>query len=158
MSAQSSQIKVEDKLRSMKNRTFMYNTMLVQILSWKYEAEYCTIVTSAPWITQKIVEMLKFINENFHEVEADEATSGDLPDKQSSNSQSYEAIPKLNFKSLSKADDLVELLFDNINKVTESKDHVDQANAVANLAGKIMHVAKTQIDAARLEVDLHRNR
>lgn len=152
--SQSAQVKLEDKLRSMKNRTFLYNTMTVKVLSWKYEGEYCTLVTSGPWPVQPIRDMLKLVNDEFLEVEEeDEPQNGNTPAKSEA-----EAVLMPNLKGLNVCDGLLDNLMDNITKVSENKDYTEQAGKVADLAGKVIGITKVQLEAFRFANELHRNR
>ena len=153
MATRSNQVKVEDKLRSMQGKTFLYNTMTVKVLSWKYEGEYCTVVTSAPWVTQPTHEMLGFLNDNFLEVEGDEPTETGL-----STAASNEPVLMPNLKGLTVCDGLLDELMSSIHKVNENKEYSEQAGKVADLAGKVIGITKVQLDGFRLANELHRNR
>lgn len=150
---ETNQAKVEDKLRKMLGRTYLYNTMTVKILSWKHEGEYTTVVTSGPWKSLPTHEMLKFLENEFLEAEEDDSINSNTP-----TTTSLEAIPMPDVKGLDRMGDLVDMLFTNIDKVTTQKDFVDQAKAVSMLTNNVVGVVKTQLEALRLATDIHRNR
>lgn len=131
----------------------MYNSMSVQLLSWKYEAEYCTIVTSGPWKTLPTTEMGAYLKAEFLEVELDDEASVQVPA-----APNTEFIPMPNIKGLDKCGDLVDILFASIEKVGADKEYVNQAKAVSELTGNVVGVVKLQLDALTLATNLHRNR
>lgn len=151
--SRSVQIKLEDHLRTMKGKTFMYNSMNINMLSWKYEGEYCTIVTSGPWKTLPTGEMLPFLKAEFLEVELEEGEPGHVP---ATTQPDPILLPSI--KGLDRCGDLINLLFSNIDKVSTDKDYVNQAKSVSELTNNVIDVVKLQLDAIKTANDVNRNR
>lgn len=62
-----------DKLDSMINKTWLYNTRLIKILSYKIDEEKCVIVTDKDWITINAIDVNKKIKEFLPVAEEDAA-------------------------------------------------------------------------------------
>lgn len=143
----SLEIKLEDRLRTMKDKTFLYNAYPVKVLSYKFDGEYCTVVTSGPWITRPNVQMLKLLDEF---LETEEETLPAVVDH-----QVYER-PKV--EMLGSFKELTGILMDNIKKVQEDKGYVDQAQQVSQSVKMIVELAKTEIEAVKAVNEIVRNR
>lgn len=134
-----SYIKLEDKLRQMKYKKFLHNTMTLIVLSWKYDGEYCTIATDVNWVTRPVDEMLKYIEENFQEVEMEEGETTLFPVKQQTEEARVVTPMEIECR------DLRSTLKDIIGKTSENKDFVNQANAISSLAGKFIDAIRTEV-------------
>lgn len=139
-------IKIEDRLRSMKDKTFIYNAQTIKVLSFKFDGEYCTVATSGPWVTRPNGEMIKLLDEF---LETDEEF---LPAVQ----QQEIELPKV--QTLATFPELSRILMDNIKKVQEDKEYVDQAQQVSLSVKMIVDLAKTEIEAVKAVSDIARNR
>lgn len=150
----SLEIRLEDRLRQMKDKTYLYNSYPVKVLSFKFDGKYCTVTTSGPWITRPNVQMLKVFNE-FLETEAEGDYLPATIDKESSDEEKFQ-IPKVetldNFPKLSR------ILIDNIKKVQEDRAYVEQAQQVSLSVKMVIELAKNEIEAVRTVNDIVRNR
>ncbi|WP_157618371.1 hypothetical protein [Spirosoma spitsbergense] len=142
------EVRLEDRLRTMKDKTFLYNSYPVKVLSYKFDGEYCTVVTSGPWVTRPNVQLLKVLDEF---LETDEET---LPAVVSQNVE-YER-PKV--EMLGSFKQLTDILMENIKKVQEDKGYVDQAQQVSQSVKMIVELAKTEIEAVKAVNEIVRNR
>lgn len=145
----SLEIRLEDRLRTMKDKTFLYNSYPVKVLSYKFDGEYCTVATSGPWVTRPNVQMLKLLDEF---LETEEET---LPAVVSNREGEYER-PKV--EMLGSFKELTSILMENIKKVQQDKGYVDQAQQVSQSVKMIVELAKTEIEAVKAVNEIVRNR
>lgn len=154
MNKQEVNTKLEEQLRSMHYKNYMINGFVVKLLSWKYEGEYCTVVTSRPWITRPQNEMLKVLRTEFLETdeEPEDAPQSKLPVP----ADQLVEVPRL--KSLETCDTFMDALSRAMGEVEKNPAFKDQAQVMTNIAGKAIDYAKVQLDAYRLARDIVRNR
>jgi hypothetical protein len=133
----------------MKDKTYLYNSFPVKILSFKFDGDYCTLATSGPWITQPHVQMMKVLDQ-FLDADEDEPTTG------VTRTEPEYVLPKVT--TLNAFPDLTTILMDNIKKVQEDKGYVEQAQQVSLSVKMIVDLAKTEIEAVKAVTDIYRNR
>lgn len=156
MSNRSVHDRLEERLQEMQNKSFMYMGRVEKILSWKYEAGMCTVVTSLRWKTETEADWFKLLQNDF--LETDEEAEGDTNALGPSSASEAVVVPQLQLKALTKLDDILDLLTRAADELEHNKEYKDQADGIAQISGKVVDIAKVQLDAYRLARDIHRNR
>jgi len=130
--------KLKEKLDKMLNQTWLYNTRLHQLLSYKIDDKSVTIVTDRDWLTFRIGDMERKLKE-FLEVEQDDEFEGD------------KGKQMILFKANESFSGLEKTILDNIKKLKEDNDFIKQANAINQSANTLINLMKTQIELVKLQ-------
>ncbi|WP_338876969.1 hypothetical protein WBJ53_15030 [Spirosoma sp. SC4-14] len=153
MSNRSIHDRLEEQLKAMHNKSFLCNTYLERVLSWKYEDDRVYVETSRRMIGGTLPEIYsRLTSQEFLETEEED----DLPSERVPSVDQLVAVPKL--KSLEVCDNFMDSLTRAMEQVEASPDFKDQAQVMTNIAGKAIEYAKVQLDALRLARDIVRNR
>ncbi|GAB3882686.1 hypothetical protein [Spirosoma agri] len=156
MSNRSIHDRLEAQLKTMHNKSFMCNTHVERVLTWKYEDDQVFVETSRRLINGTEHEMLKRLtSQEFLETEEEADYVNQNTDINPSVEQLV-SIPKL--KSLEVCDNFMDALTRAMDEVEHNAGFKEQAQVMTNIAGKAIDYAKVQLDALRLARDIVRNR
>ena len=120
-----------EKLDSMVNKTWLYNTRLVKILSYKLDEKECTIVTDKDWITINTLDLNKKLKEFLPVAEEDAALvlSG----------------------RRSEVANLTSALLDTVKDIKSGKIDKEKINALNSTTNTILNVFKTEAIIIKLK-------
>lgn len=120
-----------DKLDSMINKTWLYNTRLIKILSYKIDEGKCVIVTDKDWVTINAIDVNKKLKEFLPVAEEDAAL----------------------VLSTRKGDvaNITSTLLDTIKDIKEGKIDKNKINALNSTTNTILNVFKTEALLTKLK-------
>lgn len=117
---------LEDRIRSMVGKRFMYNANEQKILSYRIENSNLVIVTNRTWIEVPITLANKKLDEF-------------LPVENESNQMALVSLKKEDKESL------IHLIQDNISKIKGNPDYIRQAREINSQIKTLLDIVKTEI-------------
>lgn len=125
-------MKLSDKLFSMQNKTWMYNSRLHKIINYKINDENVQIVTDKEWFTFPLTK-INSVLEQF------------LPAEEEKPSETRVAIFNGNGKT-----SLRELVLENIENIRKDASYIPKAKALNEQVKTMIEMAKLEIDYKKL--------
>ena len=120
-------LRLQEKLESMKGKTFMRNGRYHTVLSWQIKDDKLTVATDNGWLEFTIDK-------------AEKALSEFLPVHANNQKLAITVMPKNG-----ELQNLKEIILDNIQKVKEDKDYIKQAEAINKSIGTLINMAKLEL-------------
>ena len=121
-----------DMLDSMKNKLWLYKTIVHRILSYRMEKESCTIVTDRDWIVIPIPVLNKKLKEEF------------LPVAEDSH------LPALT-RTTKEVQGLTNHLLDTIKDIKDGKADYKKVNAINSTVRTMLSVFKTEAQLLQMK-------
>lgn len=126
-------MQLEEKLKQMVNKTWMYKTRNIKLLSFKINAELVTLVTDVEWIDVPI----RKINQKLSEF---------LPVNVPVDSDMGAIIFKGNGKA-----SLKDLIYENIEEIKRDPSYIPKAKALNEQVKTVIEMAKLELQIKNLK-------
>ena len=120
-------MKLQEKLESMKDKTFMRNGRYHTILSWQIKDDLLTVATDNGWLEFAIYK-------------AEKALAEFLPVHANNQKLAITVMPRNG-----ELQNLKEIILGNIQKVKEDKDYIKQAEAINKSISTLINMAKLEL-------------
>lgn len=126
-------MQLEEKLQSMLNKTWMYNTRNHKLLSFKIKEQEVILVTDKEWIEVPMTKINKTLSEF-------------LPVDEREKSEMSVVLFKGNGKA-----SLKDLIYENIDNIKKDPSYIPKAKALNEQVKTVIEMAKLELQIKRLD-------